>query len=50
MDLPVWFEIGSLVGLVVILFVRLLLVVNTPPTPSPPGARLWVGFLDWLAH
>ncbi|MCB1273168.1 MAG: TerC family protein [Leucobacter sp.] len=47
--LPLWFEIGSMAILVVILLVDLLLIVRRPHVPSMREASLWVGFYVLLA-
>lgn len=47
--LPLWFEIGSMVVLVVILIVDLLLIIKRPHIPSMREASLWVGFYVLLA-
>lgn len=47
--IPVWFEIGSLVVLSLILLFDLLLVVRRPHVPSPRESALWVGFYVTLA-
>lgn len=49
MQLPAWFEIGSLVVLGIILLVDLLLVVKRPHEPSMKEAGLWVAFYVSLA-
>lgn len=49
MQLPIWFEVGSLVLLVLILVADLLLVVRRPHVPSMREAGLWVGFYVLLA-
>lgn len=49
MDLPVWFEIGSLVVLVLILVADLLLIAKRPHIPSPKESSLWVVFYVALA-
>ena len=47
--LPLWFEIGSLVVLVLILVADLLLVIKRPHVPSPRESTLWVIFYVALA-
>jgi len=47
--IPVWFEIGSLVVLVVILLADLLLILKRPHIPSTKESALWVGFYVGLA-
>ncbi|GAB3569517.1 TerC family protein [Spelaeicoccus albus] len=47
--LPLWFEIGSLVVLLLILAGDLLLVVKRPHIPSMRESSLWVGFYVALA-
>ncbi|MGO1838657.1 MAG: TerC/Alx family metal homeostasis membrane protein [Candidatus Microbacterium stercoravium] len=47
--IPVWFEIGSLVVLVVILLADLLLILKRPHIPSTKESALWVGFYVTLA-
>lgn len=47
--LPLWFEIGSMIALVVILLVDLLLIIKRPHVPSMREASLWVGFYVLLA-
>ncbi|HKU29054.1 TerC family protein [Arthrobacter sp. NyZ413] len=49
MELPAWFEIGSLVLLGIILLVDLLLVLKRPHEPSMKEAGLWVAFYVALA-
>ena len=49
MDLPVWFEIGSLVVLLLILVADLLLIVKRPHIPSTKESTLWVVFYVTLA-
>lgn len=48
-QLPLWFEIGSMVILVAILIIDLLLIVKRPHVPSMREASLWVGFYVLLA-
>lgn len=47
--IPVWFEVGSLVILSVILILDLLLVIKRPHVPSPKESSLWVAFYVTLA-
>jgi tellurite resistance protein TerC len=47
--LPVWFEVASIVGLVVLLLVDLAIVARRPHEPSAREAALWVGFYVTLA-
>jgi tellurite resistance protein TerC len=47
--LPVWFEVGSLIVLVLILVADLLLVIKRPHVPSPRESTLWVVFYVVLA-
>ncbi|WP_136708067.1 TerC family protein [Agromyces sp. H66] len=49
LELPVWFEIGSLVALTLILVADLLLVVKRPHVPSFRESTLWVVFYVALA-
>ncbi|WP_438352721.1 TerC family protein [Microbacterium sp. CJ88] len=49
LDLPVWFEIGSLVVLVLILAADLLLILKRPHIPSTKESTLWVVFYVTLA-
>jgi tellurite resistance protein TerC len=49
LDLPAWFEIGSLVVLTLILVADLLLVVKRPHVPSFRESTLWVVFYVSLA-
>lgn len=48
-DLPVWFEVGSLTLMVVIIIADLLLVIKRPHVPSNKEALLWVSFYVSLA-
>lgn len=48
-QLPLGFEIGSMVILVAILIIDLLLIVKRPHVPSMREASLWVGFYVLLA-
>lgn len=47
--LPVWFETGSLIVLVVILVADLLIVYRRPHVPSVRESSLWVAFYVTLA-
>ncbi|TFC18950.1 TerC family protein [Cryobacterium algoritolerans] len=47
--LPLWFEIGALVILTLILVADLLIVFKRPHVPSMREATLWVGFYVGLA-
>ena len=49
MELPVWFEVGSLVVLVLILVGDLLLILKRPHIPSTKESTLWVVFYVTLA-
>jgi tellurite resistance protein TerC len=49
MVLPVWFEIGALVALLVILIADLLLIIKRPHIPSAKESSLWVVFYVTLA-
>ena len=49
LDLPVWFEVGSLVVLTLILVGDLLLVLKRPHVPSLKESTLWVVFYVTLA-
>ncbi|SBS70553.1 TerC family protein [uncultured Microbacterium sp.] len=49
MDLPVWFEIGSMAVLLIILVADLLLVIKRPHIPSNKESTLWVLFYVALA-
>ncbi|WP_374947193.1 TerC family protein [Agreia sp.] len=49
LTLPVWFEVGSLVILTLILVVDLLLVLKRPHIPSAKESTLWVVFYIGLA-
>lgn len=49
LDIPVWFEVGSLVVLVVILIADLLLILKRPHIPSTKESTLWVVFYITLA-
>jgi tellurite resistance protein TerC len=48
-QLPVWFEIATFVGLTVLLLADLALVVRRPHEPSPKESALWVTFYVVLA-
>ena len=47
--LPVWFEIGSLSLLTLLLIADLALVAKRPHVPSAKESGLWVGFYVTLA-
>ncbi|WP_292832480.1 TerC family protein [Microbacterium sp.] len=49
MELPVWFEIGSLLLLTLILVADLLLILRRPHIPSTRESALWVVFYVALA-
>ncbi len=49
MELPVWFEVGSLIVLVLILVGDLLLILKRPHIPSTKESTLWVVFYVTLA-
>lgn len=49
MDIPVWFEVGSLVVLVLILVADLLIILKRPHIPSTRESTLWVVFYISLA-
>ncbi|TFV53151.1 TerC family protein [Blastococcus sp. TF02A-35] len=49
MELPVWFEIATFVGLTVLLLADLAIVTRRPHEPSMKEAGLWVGFYVALA-
>ena len=49
LELPVWFEVGSLVVLTLILIADLLIVVKRPHVPSFRESTLWVVFYVTLA-
>ena len=49
MDIPVAFEVGSLVVLTLILVADLLLVIKRPHIPSTKESALWVAFYVTLA-
>ncbi|KGH45172.1 tellurium resistance protein TerC [Modestobacter caceresii] len=49
MELPVWFEISTFVGLTVLLLADLALVVRRPHEPSVKEATAWVVFYVALA-
>jgi len=49
LDLPLWFEIGSLVILTLILLADLLLILKRPHIPSTKESTLWVIFYVVLA-
>lgn len=47
--LPLWFEIGSFVVLLLILAFDLLIIFKRPHIPSPRESALWVAFYVALA-
>jgi tellurite resistance protein TerC len=49
MELPVWFEVATFVGLTLLLLADLALVVRRPHEPSMKEAGLWVSFYISLA-
>ncbi|MFF2495000.1 TerC family protein [Agromyces sp. NPDC058064] len=49
LELPVWFEVGSLIVLTLILIGDLLLVLKRPHVPSMKESTLWVVFYVVLA-
>ncbi|WP_197220576.1 MULTISPECIES: TerC/Alx family metal homeostasis membrane protein [Bacteria] len=49
MEIPVWFEITSLVVLTLILLADLLLILKRPHIPSTRESSLWVAFYVTLA-
>src|SRR5918998_2524209 len=49
MELPVWFEVTTFVGLTVLLLAGLAIVARRPHEPSIKEASLWVGFYVSLA-
>ncbi|HYP72923.1 MAG TPA: TerC family protein [Microbacterium sp.] len=49
LDLPLWFEVGSLVILTLILIADLLLILKRPHIPSAKESTLWVVFYVVLA-
>src|SRR3954453_12103590 len=48
-ELPVWFEVATFVGLTVLLLADLAIVARRPHEPSMKEAGLWVGFYVALA-
>ncbi|WP_296192935.1 TerC family protein [uncultured Microbacterium sp.] len=48
-EIPVWFEVGALVVLTLILIADLLIIFKRPHIPSMKEASLWVGFYVGLA-
>ena len=44
MELPVWFEVGSLIVLVLILIGDLLLILKRPHIPSTQECVRWLSF------
>src|SRR4051812_41632205 len=49
MELPVWFEVATFVGLTVLLLADLAIVARRPHEPSVKEATLWVSFYVGLA-
>jgi tellurite resistance protein TerC len=49
LDLPVWFEVGTFVGLSLLLLIDLLIVTRRPHVPSMKEASAWVAFYISLA-
>ncbi|GLJ59937.1 tellurium resistance protein TerC [Microbacterium barkeri] len=49
MDIPVWFQVGSLVILTLILVADLLIILKRPHIPSTRESTLWVVFYVTLA-
>ncbi|MGY1761848.1 TerC family protein [Geodermatophilus sp. SYSU D00779] len=49
MELPVWFEVATFVGLTVLLLADLAIVARRPHEPSVKEASIWVGFYVTLA-
>ncbi len=49
LELPIWFEIGSLVVLTLILLADLLIILKRPHIPSTKESTLWVVFYVTLA-
>ena len=49
LQLPLWFEIGSLIVLTLILAADLLLILKRPHIPSTRESTLWVVFYVTLA-
>ncbi|RBY83034.1 TerC family protein [Geodermatophilus sp. TF02-6] len=49
MELPVWFEVSTFVGLTVLLLADLAIIARRPHEPSVKEASLWVGFYIALA-
>src|SRR5215218_10795820 len=49
MELPVWFEITTFVGLTVLLLADLAIVARRPHEPSVKEASMWVTFYVGLA-
>src|SRR3954462_10361732 len=49
MDIPVWFEIATFVGLTVLLLADLAIVARRPHEPSVKEATMWVTFYVGLA-
>src|SRR3712207_3119024 len=49
MELPVWFEVATFVGLTVLLLADLAIVARRPHEPSVKEASIWVSFYVALA-
>src|SRR3712207_8889758 len=49
MELPVWFEVATFVGLTVLLLADLAIVARRPHEPSVKEAGIWVSFYVALA-
>ncbi|WP_448609166.1 TerC family protein [Geodermatophilus sp. URMC 60] len=49
MELPVWFEVATFVGLTVLLLADLAIVARRPHEPSVKEASIWVSFYVTLA-
>jgi tellurite resistance protein TerC len=49
LEIPLWFEIGSLVVLTLILIADLLIVIKRPHIPSPVECAIWISFYIALA-
>jgi tellurite resistance protein TerC len=49
MELPVWFEVATFIGLTVLLLADLAIVARRPHEPSVKEASLWVSFYVGLA-
>jgi tellurite resistance protein TerC len=49
LELPVWFEVGSLIAIVLILIADLVIAFRRPHVPSTRESALWVSFYVGLA-